>query len=302
MIKGDALKTVGLIVNPTAGKGNGLLVGKQVSELLAGQNIGVLDLSGSSEQSARSAASRAIKQGDLDALLVVGGDGVVHLGANLCAETEVPLGIIACGTGNDVAAGLDLPINDAQASVNRAIAKLPNPRRIDAGKAHSSAGQFWFIGTVSAGFDALVNRRANQMSWPTGQRRYELAMLLELAAFKPIHYELVIDGKPRSVDAMLCAVANCPSFGGGMLITPDAQIDDGMLDLFVVHKISRPELIRIFPKVYTGAHVSHPAVEIIRAKSIKINAGQMPVFSDGESVGHSPVSITVVAGALAVLA
>ena len=296
------MKTIGLIVNPTAGKGTGHAIGQQVIELLAQEKISVLDLSGHSEQDAKSAAAKAIKRGEVDALIVVGGDGVVHLGVNLCAETDIPLGIIACGTGNDIASALGLPIKDAAKAVSHAVAKLESPRRIDAGKAHSSVGQFWFIGTVSAGFDALVNRRANRMRWPSGQRRYELAMLLELAAFKPIHYQVTVDGKPRTIDAMLCAVANAPSFGGGMLITPEAKLDDGLLELFIVHKISRPELIRIFPTVYTGAHVSHPAVEIIRAKSIQLDAGLMPVFSDGEAVGHSPVTITVVPGAIKVLA
>jgi diacylglycerol kinase (ATP) len=302
MANGDALKTVGLIINPTAAKGNGRLVGEQVTDELAKHNVAVVNLSGSDESAAVAAATRAIKQGDIDALLVVGGDGVVHLGVNLCAGTDLPLGIVACGTGNDIATTLGLPINDAAAAVSQAIAKLDSPRRIDAGKANSSTGQFWFIGTVSAGFDALVNRRANRMTWPKGQRRYELAMLLELASFKPIRYEAVVDGEPRVIEAMLCAVANAPCFGGGMMIAPEAKIDDGWLDLFIVHKISRPELIRIFPKVYTGAHVSHPAVEIIRAKSITLDSGLMPAFSDGEAVGHSPISVTVEPGALLVLA
>jgi diacylglycerol kinase (ATP) len=302
MVDGDVLKTVGLIVNPSAGKGNGRVIGQRVIDELARHNVAVVDLSASTESAAKSAASRAINQGDLDALLVVGGDGAVHLGANLCAGTELPLGVIACGTGNDIATTLGLPINNAEAAVSLAIGKINAPRRIDAGKAHSSIGQFWFLGTVSAGFDALVNRRANQMTWPKGQRRYELAMLLELASFKPIRYEAVIDGQTRVIEAMLCAVANSPCFGGGMMITPEAKIDDGLLDLFIVHKISRPELIRIFPKVYTGAHVSHPAVEIIRAKSIKLDSGMMPAFSDGEAVGHSPISVTVEPGALLVLA
>ena len=86
------------------------------------------------------------------------------------------------------------------------------------------------------------------------------------------------------------------------MIAPEAKIDDGWLDLFIVHKISRPDLIRIFPKVYTGAHVSHPAVEIIRAKSITLDSGLMPAFSDGEPVGHAPISVTVEPGALLVLA
>jgi len=302
MANGDALKTVGLVINPTAAKGNGRLVGEQVTDELAKHHVAVVNLSGSDETAAVAAATRAIKQGDIDALLVVGGDGAVHLGVNLCAGTDLPLGIVACGTGNDIATTLGLPINDAAAAVSQAIAKLDSPRRIDAGKAHSSTGQFWFIGTVSAGFDALVNRRANRMTWPKGQRRYELAMLLELASFKPIRYEAVVDGEPRVIEAMLCAVANAPCFGGGMMIAPEAKIDDGWLDLFIVHKISRPELIRIFPKVYTGAHVSHPAVEIIRAKSITLDSGLMPAFSDGEAVGHSPISVTVEPGALLVLA
>jgi diacylglycerol kinase (ATP) len=127
-------------------------------------------------------------------------------------------------------------------------------------------------------------------------------MVAELANFKPIQYRVQADGKKLEFKAMLCAVANASSFGGGMLIAPEAKVDDGLLDLFVVHEISRPELIRIFPKVYTGGHVDHPAVEFIRAKSIHLEAASMPAFADGESAGHAPLSVTVCPNSLVVAA
>jgi diacylglycerol kinase (ATP) len=251
---------------------------------------------------ANSNARHAINDGKIDGLIVVGGDGISHLGVNIACDTGIALGIIAAGTGNDLARSIGMPEGDVVAGTHAVLDKLESPRKVDAIKAHSSTGQFWFFGTASAGFDALCNQRANEMSWPKGQRRYDIAMVLELAKFKPIHYEATIDGEHRSFDAMLCAVANGPAFGGGMLIAPDAKVDDGELDLFIVHAMSRIELLKVFPKVYTGRHVTHPAVEFVRAKSVKLSSGNMPVYSDGEARGHSPLTATVVPGALSVFA
>ncbi|WP_296630684.1 YegS/Rv2252/BmrU family lipid kinase [Rhodoluna sp.] len=295
------MKRLGVIVNPTAGGGTSRTSGDIAIEELQ-RGCEVIDLSGETPLQAETNAKQAIEDCIVDGIVVVGGDGTVNLGVNVCAETGVPLGIIAAGTGNDSARTLGLPIGDITSAARSVLINLEEPRTVDAIKGTSSTGEFWFFGSLSAGFDALVNQRANSWTWPTGPSRYQLAMLAELAKFKPIHYEAEIDGKKRSFEAMLCAVANAPGFGGGMMITPDAQIDDGFLDLFIVHKMSRPELIRVFPKVYTGAHVFHPAVEIIRAKQVKISAGQMPTFADGESKGHSPISATVVPGSLKVFA
>jgi diacylglycerol kinase (ATP) len=247
-------------------------------------------------------ARHAINDGKIDGLIVVGGDGIAHLGVNIACDTGISLGIIAAGTGNDLARSIGMPEGDVVAGTHAVLDKLNNPRRVDAIKAHSSTGPFWFFGTASAGFDALCNQRANQLSWPKGQRRYDIAMVLELAKFKPIHYEATIDGEHRSFDAMLCAVANGPAFGGGMLIAPEANVEDGLLDLFIVHAMSRLELLKVFPKVYAGRHVTHPAVEFVRAKSVKLSSGNMPVYSDGEARGHSPLTATVVPGALSVFA
>ena len=293
---------IGLIINPSSGRGKGAARGELVLHTLAARGQEFIDLSGASMDEANANARHAINDGKIDGLIVVGGDGIAHLGVNIACDTGISLGIIAAGTGNDLARSIEMPEGDVVAGTHAVLDKLDNPRRVDAIKATSSTGPFWFFGTASAGFDALCNQRANQMSWPKGQRRYDIAMVLELAKFKPIHYEATIDGEHRSFDAMLCAVANGPAFGGGMMIAPEANVEDGLLDLFIVHAMSRVELLKVFPKVYTGRHVTHPAVEFVRAKSVKLSSGNMPVYSDGEARGHSPLTATVVPGALSVFA
>lgn len=293
---------IGLIINPSSGRGKGAARGQLVLKTLAERGQEFLDLSGKTMDEANSNARHAINDGKIDGLVVVGGDGIAHLGVNIACDTGISLGIIAAGTGNDLARSIGMPEGDVVAGTHAVLAKLDSPRKVDAIKAHSSTGQFWFFGTASAGFDALCNQRANQMSWPKGQRRYDIAMVLELAKFKPIHYEATIDGEHRSFDAMLCAVANGPAFGGGMMIAPEANVEDGFLDLFIVHAMSRIELLKVFPKVYTGRHVTHPAVEFVRAKTVKLSSGNMPVYSDGEARGHSPLTATVMPGVLSVFA
>jgi diacylglycerol kinase (ATP) len=293
---------LGLIINPSSGRGKGAARGQLVLATLEAQGQEFINLSGASMDEANANARHAINDGQIEGLVVVGGDGIAHLGVNIACDTGIPLGIIAAGTGNDLARSIGMPEGDVVAGTLAVLEKLDRSRKVDAIKAHSSTGPFWFFGTASAGFDALCNQRANLMSWPKGQRRYDIAMVLELAKFMPIHYEATIDGEHRSFDAMLCAVANGPAFGGGMLIAPDAKVDDGYLDLFIVHAMSRLELLKVFPKVYTGGHVTHPAVEFVRAKSVKLSSGNMPVYSDGEARGHSPLTATVEPGALSVFA
>jgi diacylglycerol kinase (ATP) len=158
------------------------------------------------------------------------------------------------------------------------------------------------LGSGSAGFDALVNARANKMKWPKGPNRYYVAMLLELAKFKPIKYQSVIDGNPKDFEAMLCVVSNTGVFGGGMLVVPDASVTDGVLDVLLVKKMSRFKFVTIFPKVYKGTHITDKDVEILRASKISIAASGMPIYSDGEYVGQAPFEAEVVPGALQVIA
>ena len=292
---------LGLMINPTSGKNTGAQVGQQALSLLRDAGVDVLDLSASDARSAVEQGRAAIESGAIDRLVVGGGDGMVHLGANLCAGTPVPLGVIAAGTGNDIARELGLPVRDAAASVQRILSG--STRQVDAAR-HTTAtgGQKWFLGVLAAGFDAVVNERANQLTWPKGPMRYNLAILRELPVFRAIPYTLVLDGERIDTEAMLVAVGNGPAYGGGMRVTPDASFDDGLLDVLILRKISTFEFLRVFPRVFKGTHVSHHAVQIRRARTVSLEAKGIVSYADGERFAPLPMSMEVVPGALTVLA
>lgn len=292
---------LGLMVNPTSGKNTGAQVGQQALSLLRDAGVDVLDLSAFDARSAVEQGRAAIESGAIDRLVVGGGDGMVHLGANLCAGTPVALGVIAAGTGNDIARELGLPVRDAAASVQRILSS--STRQVDAARHTTATGeQKWFLGVLAAGFDAVVNERANQLTWPKGPMRYNLAILRELPVFRAIPYTLVLDGERIDTEAMLVAVGNGPAYGGGMRVTPDASFDDGLLDVLILRKISTFEFLRVFPKVFKGTHVSHPAVQIRRARTVSLEAKGIVSYADGERFAPLPMSMEVVPGALTVLA
>jgi len=296
------MSTFGVILNPTSGKGKGLALGKAFVDELQKLGVQVVDLSGSDYAEASENGRKAIAAGNIDALAVAGGDGMVHLGVNLCAETNVPLAIMPCGTGNDAAMTLGIPIDDAAGAAELAVATLTTPRVTDLGLGVTSFRRFYFFNSASAGFDAIVNKRANRWKYPKGPSRYTIAMLYELITFNSLKYRAKVNGVERELDGMLCAVANGRSYGGGMLVAPEAKVDDGFLDLFIVHKITKLELIKVFPKVFTGQHVSHPAVEIVRATDVTLVSEGVPVYADGELAGELPMTVSIAPKALRVLA
>jgi diacylglycerol kinase (ATP) len=293
---------LGLAVNPAAGGGRGERAGVEATRALAGAGIEVTVLTGvDAPDLARRAAH--FLTGRPDGLVVVGGDGMVNLGVNLLAGTPTPLGIVPAGTGNDIARALGLPVGDwADAAGAVARALTADARRLDAVRCTGAHGTRWFAGVLGAGFDSVVNERANRWSWPRGRARYNLAIARELPTFRPREYRIELDGVLWTTPAMLVAVANGPSYGGGMRVCPDARMDDGLLDVLVVEPISRTEFVRIFPRVYSGTHVSHPRVVIRRAAHVRVDAPRIVGYADGERLGALPLECTTVPGALALLA
>ena len=289
---------VALIVNPTSGKGAGRELGARTRRLL--REAGHTVVSGETYQQARTRATSAVADG-VDTVVVVGGDGMVHLGVNVCAGGSARLAVVAAGTGNDFARNLRLPIRDAESSV--ALLASGRTREVDLGRvSHGVAGERWFGGVLGAGFDAVVNERARRMRWPRGQLRYDLAVLRELPVFRPIPYAVELDGRRVETRAMLVAVANTTSFGGGMRVCPDADVADGLFDVMIVHALSVPAFLTVFPKVYSGTHTTHPAVEIQRARRVRLEASGIHSQADGEAFAQLPIDAEVVPGALRVVA
>ena len=286
-------RDIALLTNPTAGKGRGGKARGAVLERLRGAGLSVRDLSGQDADEALDLARAAVRDG-VEALVVLGGDGMVHLGVQAVAETGTPLGIIPAGTGNDVARYFDLPRKDPVAAADAVI--RGTTRKVDLAK----SGSKYFATVLCAGFDALVNERANRMTWPKGQMRYNLATLSELRVFRPLHYTLDLDGKQLKLEAMMVSVGNGPSFGGGLRIAEGALLDDGMLDVVVIKPMSRGSLVRTYPKLFKGTHITPSAVRAPPGAHASRRRPGITTYADGERFGDLPLTVECAPGALTV--
>jgi diacylglycerol kinase (ATP) len=219
----------------------------------------------------------------------------VHLAVQALAHAETRLGLIPSGTGNDVARSLGLPRKDPLAAADVVIGG--RERRIDLAR----AGHRYYVTVLAAGFDAIVNERANEMTWPRGQMRYNLATLAELRVFQPISYVMEIDGEEQRFDAMLVAIGNGPSFGGGLRITEGAVLDDGLLDVVVIRPMKKRELVVTYPKLFRGTHVHHPDYRHYAGRRITLAARGITAYGDGERLAPLPLTVDVQPSALRVL-
>jgi diacylglycerol kinase (ATP) len=288
-------REIALLTNPTAGRGKGATAGAAALERLRAAGLTVRSLVGRDADEGLDLARQAVAEG-ADALVVVGGDGMVNLGIQAVATTATPLGIIPAGTGNDIARYFDLPRKDPVAAAQRVIDGAP--RTIDLVRV---GGNRYFATVMAAGFDAVVNERANKMTWPKGQMRYNLATLAELRTFQPLPYTLELDGRTINLSAMLVAIGNGPSFGGGLRIAEGAKLDDGMLDVVIIKPISKVNLVRTYPKLFRGTHVTHPQYEHHLARTVTVAAPGIVAYADGERFGPLPLTMECVPGALGVL-
>lgn len=289
-----------LFVNPTAGSGRGARAAQPAASALREAGFSVRTVLGEDADDALRRAREAVA-GGTGALIAVGGDGMMSLALQAVAGTPTPLGAVAVGTGNDFARALGLPVRDPAAAGRLAAEALKGGklRAVDLGR----VGERWFGSVLASGFDSRVNDRGNRMRWVGGRFKYDLAILAELAAFRPIPYRIKLDGGPvTEIEATLIAVGNGSTYGGGMRICADAVMDDGLFDVTVVGDCSRTTLLKVFPKVYKGTHLGHPVVTVHRVSSIELAAAGVTAYADGEPLGALPLTATCVPGAVRVLA
>ncbi|MGV1009118.1 MAG: diacylglycerol/lipid kinase family protein [Dermatophilaceae bacterium] len=296
---GPRLRRVGVVVNPVSGRGRAGAVATAMSTELSSAGHTLVELSAATAAGAETQARAAVLAGQVDVLAVVGGDGTVHLGTNACAGTGIPLAIVACGSGNDSARGLGLPRGDPVAMAR--LISVGTVRTIDAGCRATPAGPRYWLGVLGAGFDSVVTERVLRMRRLHGRVRYLAAVARELPTFHGIPYAVEVDGERVETDAMLVAVANGRSFGSGMLVCPDAVLDDGLFDVLILHHVGRAEFVRIFPLVFSGRHVGHPAVEIRRGRQVRLEADGIQAQADGERFGALPLELHVAPGAVQVV-
>lgn len=289
------------LVNPTAGGGRARRVLGRVRSRAEVEGAAVELSTDGRDLIAR---ARRAARGGSHRLIVVGGDGTVHLAIGALAETACELAVIPTGRGDDFAASLGIPA-EVEAALELAVTGSTRPVdlvRVDRPDLEPVWGGIY----ASLGFDSAVTRTANsQPRWIPRSVTYNLAMLRALIGFQAPRVVVEHDGGRYEERVMLVTACNAPYYGGGMRIAPDARMDDGLLDIVAVKRVSKLELLWVFPRVFGGKHVGHPAVSILRTARARISVEPAVLLgSDGEiegEVGGEPVEISVVPRALRVV-
>jgi len=249
---------------------------------------------------------------EIEALIVVGGDGMAHLGTQVCAEHALPLGIMAAGSGNDAASTLRLPIHDMRAAARRIEDGLRGEvQAVDVGRVRGPAVELpasprYFLAVLSAGIDAAVAAYGSRLTFPRGPLKYKVATIREIPRYRPYGLTVTIGDERQDSRCTLVAVANTPVFGGGLIISPDSSMTDGLLEAVVTEPLTRREILQIFPKLRNGSHKGDPRIRTVKTISVTIAQHQggatLPVaFADGELVGTEPLTVDVAPAALTVL-
>ena len=281
----------GVVINPTSGQGRGAEVGKAVVGYFSKNDLKYQIITGISAENVRRDLDNFLKQNPTSSgVICVGGDGLAHLVLQSVVHKRIPFAVIPAGTGNDFVRTLEWPLDELEYQLNKVTTQ--RPIEIDLGLVDGE----WFGAVLSSGFDSVVNERANSLKWPSGPAKYNVAIALELPLFKPTHFEIELDDRTLKTEAMLVAVGNGSSYGGGMRVCPDASLNDGLFDVMILKPISKIEFIKVFPKVYSGMHVHHPEVDIFRTKKIRISSNAV-AYADGERIGALPISAECVSNA-----
>jgi diacylglycerol kinase (ATP) len=293
---------IAVLANPGAGRGRhrGLL--PAVLDRLGAAGAAVRLLVADSSEDAEKACHAAVAEG-AGTLVAVGGDGTVHQALQAVAGNAVGFGVVPAGTGNDFARDTGVSLDPLRAADAIAIAVRERRfRAFDLARMTGPDGEVrWYGAVLAAGFDAIVNERANRMRWPRGPRRYDLAIALETARLRSRSYRLEVDGVDRAFVGVLVAVGNCPSYGGGLRICPDADPTDGLLDVVTAAPLGRIALARLKPRLRRGTHIADPLVGHVRARRVGIDVPEIIGYADGERIGPFPMTVECVPAAVHLL-
>jgi len=284
-----------VIANPAAGNGRGINHIERLRKLLDARRVSCEFLTTQGPGHATELAAQLAKS-ETRRVIVAGGDGTVSEVINGLAGTAVEIGVVAIGTGNDLARTLKLPYNDVAKAV--AVALSGRARAVDLGRERRR----FFVSSVGLGFASDVVEQTNRRSWLGGSAKFFFAVHRALHKLRAIPILLELDGEARELDCVSVLVQNTAYTGGGLLIAPDARIDDGLLDVAVIGAIGKLDLVCNFPRLYRGTHSNHPKFAVYRARKVRIEtATPLPVMLDGDIWGYSPIEAEVVSQAVKVV-
>ncbi len=282
-----------LLVNPASAHGRTLKLLPQLEQELDARRI---PFRVERTRGLEDGVERALRAAEADEIpVVVSGDGLVGAIGGALAGSEVPLGIVPGGRGNDLARVLGIPSEPA-AAVAAIVAG--QTRRIDVGEVNGKR----FLGIVSVGFDSEANRLANETKWLRGNLVYVYAGVRTLLSWKPARFTLAVGEERRRISGYSVSVANSKAFGGGMFVAPDADLADGEFDVVTVGEVGKLRFLGNLPKVFKGTHVEEDEVRVFRASRLELNASRpFPVYADGEHLTDLPAKLRVLPRALSVI-
>ena len=283
-----------VLVNPSAGGGRARELLPRLEGALRDRDLAYRLVLTTSLDHGIDEAQRAASAGE--AVVVMSGDGLIGQIGGALVDTATPLGVIPGGRGNDLARVLGIPTD-----VSGAVALIANggTRKIDVGEVNGRR----FLGIASCGFDSDANRIANQARLVKGNLVYLYAALRALAAWKPARFEVTLDGERRAFTGYAVAAANNRAYGGGMFLAPDAELDDGRLDVVTTGDVSKLRCLVNLPKVFSGRHVDNEEVAVMRASEVEITADRpFAVYADGDHLADLPATVRVLPRALDVIA
>jgi YegS/Rv2252/BmrU family lipid kinase len=283
-----------LLVNPSAGGGSTPELLPQFERALANQGLEFRRVLTTSLEHGCAEARDAAAAGETT--LVLSGDGLVGQVGGALANSGATMGVLPGGRGNDLARVLGIPTDPEGAA---AVVAGANVREIDVGEINGSR----FLGIASCGFDSDANRIANEAKLVRGQLVYLYAALKALAGWRPATFTLTLDGHQVEVRGYSVGAANNKAYGGGMYAAPDAELDDGLLDVVSLAEMSKTRfLTKVLTKVREGTHVDLPEACTHRAREVRIEADRpFAVYADGDHAADLPATVTLLPRALRVL-
>lgn len=282
-----------LLVNPASAHGRTLKLLPRLEQELDARRI---SFRVERTRGLEDGVERALRAAEADEIpVVVSGDGLIGAIGGALAGSEVPLGIVPGGRGNDLARVLGIP-SEPQAAVEMLAAG--QTERIDVGEVNGER----FLGIVSVGFDSEANRLANETKWLRGNLVYAYAGLRTLVGWKPARFTIRVGERRERFTGYSVSVANNKAFGGGMFIAPDADLSDGEFDVVTVGEVGRLRFLGNLPKVFKGTHVEEDEVQVFRASRLELSASRpFPVYADGEHLTDLPATLRVLPQALSVI-
>jgi YegS/Rv2252/BmrU family lipid kinase len=283
-----------VLVNPSAGGGRVRKVLPELERELRTQGVEYRMAMTTSLEHGCEQARLAAEAGEIP--VVMSGDGLIGQVGGVLAGGNVPMGMIPAGRGNDLARVLGIP-SDVPGAVK--VLAAGATRTIDVGEVNGKR----FLGIASCGFDSDANRIANEARFVKGSLVYAYAALRALIAWKPASFSLVLDGDERRFKGYSVAAANSKAYGGGMFLAPDAELDDGLLDVVCIKEDGKLRHLANLPKVFKGTHVDNDEVVVLRAREVEVRADRpFGVYADGDHLADLPASIRVLPRALNVIA